>query len=103
MGQKVNPIGLRLGINRTWDSRWFAKKEEYGRLLHQDIVRYEWILIGIVVGSGVGAAMAIFMPMTAMPQRIALSHAFGALAALSYARRRSARGAGTRSRAARDP
>ena len=37
MGQKVNPIGLRLGINRTWDSRWFAKKEEYGRLLHQDI------------------------------------------------------------------
>ena len=37
MGQKVNPIGLRLGINRTWDSRWFAKKAEYGRLLHQDI------------------------------------------------------------------
>ena len=37
MGQKVNPVGLRLGINRTWDSRWFAKKEEYGRLLHQDI------------------------------------------------------------------
>ena len=38
MGQKVNPVGLRLGVNRTWDSRWFAKKEEYGRLLHQDIV-----------------------------------------------------------------
>ena len=37
MGQKVNPIGLRLGINRTWDSRWYAKKEEYGRLLHQDL------------------------------------------------------------------
>ena len=37
MGQKVNPVGLRLGINRTWDSRWYAKKEEYGRLLHQDI------------------------------------------------------------------
>jgi len=52
-----------------------------GTLLHHDIVRYEWILIGIVVGSAVGAAMAIFMPMTAMPQRIALSHAFGALAA----------------------
>ena len=30
MGQKVNPIGLRLGINRTWDSRWFADKGEYG-------------------------------------------------------------------------
>ena len=29
MGQKVNPIGLRLGINRTWDSRWFADGEDY--------------------------------------------------------------------------
>ena len=37
MGQKVNPIGLRLGINRTWDSRWFAGKEDYGALLHEDI------------------------------------------------------------------
>jgi small subunit ribosomal protein S3 len=36
MGQKVNPIGLRLGINRTWDSRWFAEKGEYGKLLHED-------------------------------------------------------------------
>ncbi len=37
MGQKVNPIGLRLGINRTWDSRWYAGKNEYGGLLHEDI------------------------------------------------------------------
>jgi small subunit ribosomal protein S3 len=37
MGQKVNPIGLRLGINRTWDSRWYANKREYGTLLHEDI------------------------------------------------------------------
>ena len=37
MGQKVNPIGLRLGVNRTWDSRWFASKGEYGRLLHEDM------------------------------------------------------------------
>jgi small subunit ribosomal protein S3 len=37
MGQKVNPIGLRLGINRTWDSRWFAGKGEYGQLLHEDM------------------------------------------------------------------
>ena len=36
MGQKVNPVGLRLGINRTWDSRWFARKE-YGGLLHEDL------------------------------------------------------------------
>ena len=37
MGQKVNPVGLRLGINRTWDSRWFARKGEYSKLLHEDI------------------------------------------------------------------
>ena len=37
MGQKVNPIGLRLGINRTWDSRWVAGKQEYGKLVHEDI------------------------------------------------------------------
>ncbi len=37
MGQKVNPIGLRLGINRTWDSRWYANTGEYAVLLHQDI------------------------------------------------------------------
>ncbi|MBW7837811.1 MAG: 30S ribosomal protein S3 [Sphingomonadales bacterium] len=37
MGQKVNPIGLRLGINRTWDSRWFADAGEYAQLLHEDI------------------------------------------------------------------
>ncbi len=37
MGQKVNPIGLRLGINRTWDSRWYANSGEYGKLLHEDI------------------------------------------------------------------
>ena len=38
MGQKVNPIGLRLGINRTWDSRWYANDENYAGLLHEDIV-----------------------------------------------------------------
>src|SRR5271155_5122040 len=36
MGHKVNPIGLRLGINRTWDSRWFAGAD-YARLLHEDL------------------------------------------------------------------
>ena len=36
MGQKVNPIGLRLGINRTWDSRWYAEKN-YAALLHEDL------------------------------------------------------------------
>ena len=33
MGQKINPIGLRLGINRGWDSTWFAKKKDFGRYL----------------------------------------------------------------------
>ncbi|MFA5121300.1 30S ribosomal protein S3 [Zavarzinia sp.] len=37
MGQKVNPIGLRLGINRTWDSRWFANKKDFAGLLHEDL------------------------------------------------------------------
>lgn len=37
MGQKVNPIGLRLGINRTWDSCWFASKENYADLLKEDM------------------------------------------------------------------
>ncbi len=44
MGQKVNPIGLRLGINRTWDSRWFAGRGEYARLLHEDYKIRDFIL-----------------------------------------------------------
>ena len=42
MGQKVNPIGLRLGINRTWDSRWFAD-EGYARSLHEDLKIREYL------------------------------------------------------------
>lgn len=37
MGQKVNPIGLRLGITRTWDSRWYADGDDYATKLHQDL------------------------------------------------------------------
>src|SRR3954471_18545986 len=44
MGQKVNPIGLRLGINRTWDSRWFANKGEYAKLIHEDMAIREALL-----------------------------------------------------------
>ena len=43
MGQKVNPIGLRLGINRTWDSRWYASRGEYGKRLHEDIKIREYL------------------------------------------------------------
>ncbi|MDH5720359.1 MAG: 30S ribosomal protein S3 [Spirochaetia bacterium] len=37
MGQKVNPIGIRLKINRTWDSVWYARKENFAKLLHEDL------------------------------------------------------------------
>jgi small subunit ribosomal protein S3 len=43
MGQKINPIGFRLGINRTWDSRWFANSREFGKLLHEDIAIREYL------------------------------------------------------------
>ena len=43
MGHKVNPIGLRLGVNRTWDSRWYADRGEYGKLLHEDLNIREYI------------------------------------------------------------
>lgn len=44
MGQKSNPIGLRLQINRTWDSRWYAEGENYGDLLMEDIKMRKYIL-----------------------------------------------------------
>ena len=52
MGQKVNPIGLRLGINRGWDSIWFAKKREYGNLLIEDYKIRDYIKKN-VINSGV--------------------------------------------------
>src|SRR5690349_11309270 len=52
-----------------------------GTLLDHRIFSYSWILIGLMVGGAIGAAISIWMPMTAIPQRTAISHAFGALAA----------------------
>lgn len=52
-----------------------------GTLLNKEIVTYEWIVLGLFIGSAAGAVIAIWTPMTAMPQRTALSHAFGAIAA----------------------
>ena len=43
MGQKVNPIGMRLQVNRTWDSRWFAESKDYGNLLLEDLRMREFI------------------------------------------------------------
>jgi H+-translocating NAD(P) transhydrogenase subunit beta len=51
-----------------------------GTLVHHDIVRYEWIVVAIVAGAAIGTAMGLFIPMVKMPERIALSHAFGGLA-----------------------
>ncbi len=52
-----------------------------GTLLSAEIVTFGWIIVGLVAGSAIGAAISIWMPMTAVPQRTAISHAFGALAA----------------------
>jgi NAD(P) transhydrogenase subunit beta len=52
-----------------------------GTLVHHDIVRYDWIAVGLVVGTVIGIPLGVMVPMTAMPQRIAISHLFGALAA----------------------
>ncbi len=66
-GVRVGELGMALAI--------------LGTLVHQDIVSYQWILVGCVLGSAIGLPMAVWMPMTHVPQRTALSHAFGALAA----------------------
>jgi NAD(P) transhydrogenase subunit beta len=66
-GVQAGELGMLLAIIAT--------------LLRAEIVSYEWILVGLFVGSAIGVPMALLMPMTAMPQRTALSHAFGALAA----------------------
>jgi NAD(P) transhydrogenase subunit beta len=49
-------------------------------LLHKEIISYEWIIGGLIVGSGIGTAISLRIPMTKMPERIAFSHAFGGLA-----------------------
>jgi NAD(P) transhydrogenase subunit beta len=52
-----------------------------GTLVYSEILTYKWIGIGLILGSIIGGAMSIWIPMTKMPERIALSHAFGGLAA----------------------
>ncbi|MFH1104165.1 MAG: NAD(P)(+) transhydrogenase (Re/Si-specific) subunit beta, partial [Actinomycetota bacterium] len=52
-----------------------------GTLIQQDVVRYEWIIGGLIAGCLLGYPLGMWVPMTAMPQRIAFSHMFGALAA----------------------
>ncbi len=66
-GMQLAAFGMAVGIAAT--------------LLNARIVSYEWILIGSVIGAVAGYPLGKWVPMTAMPQRIALSHALGALAA----------------------
>ena len=73
-----HPKTARRGMNAAAVGMFLAV---VGTLLHKDIVSYEWIIVGLVIGSIIGAAISLKIPMTAMPQRTALSHAFGALAA----------------------
>ena len=56
MGQKVNPIGLRLGVNRGWDSVWYAKKKDFGNYLIEDFKIREYIKKH-VINSGVSKVM----------------------------------------------
>jgi NAD(P) transhydrogenase subunit beta len=66
-GMQMAAVGMLIAVMAT--------------LLHARIVSYEWIAVGAVAGAIVGYPLGMWVPMTAMPQRIALSHAFGALAA----------------------
>ena len=66
-GVRVGELGMLLAV--------------IGTLLRHEVVDYQWILVALFVGSAIGVPLAYLMPMTAVPQRTALSHACGALAA----------------------
>jgi NAD(P) transhydrogenase subunit beta len=70
--------GARRGMNQAAVGMLLAIA---GTLVNHDIVRYDWIIAGLVLGTAIGYPLGMYVPMTAMPQRIAVSHMFGALAA----------------------
>ena len=74
----TRPNDARLGMQQAAGGMLFAV---IGTLLNSNIITYQWIVIGLVVGAAIGYPMAMRIPMTAMPQFIAFSHAFGAMAA----------------------
>ena len=106
----VSALLFILGLKGLSSPRW-ARKGMFaaelgmlmaivGTLFHHEIVSYRWIAVGIAAGSIVGATMGLRIPMTAVPQRTALSHSLGALAATlvgisEYIRQGSALGAVT--------
>ena len=74
----TRPDRARLGMQQAAGGMLFAV---IGTLINSNIVTYEWIIVGLVIGALAGYPMAMKVPMTAMPQFIAFSHAFGAIAA----------------------
>ncbi|MSR07809.1 MAG: NAD(P)(+) transhydrogenase (Re/Si-specific) subunit beta [Gemmatimonadetes bacterium] len=74
----TSPVTARRGMHYAEAGMLLAI---IGTLLHHEIVRYDWIIAGLAIGSVIGALISIYMPMTAIPQRTAISHMFGALAA----------------------
>src|SRR5580698_6932813 len=73
-----SPATARRGVMAGQVGMLFAV---VGTLLRHEVVDYEWILISIFIGAAIGVPLAYLMPMTAVPQLTALSHAFGAFAA----------------------
>ncbi|MBI3567359.1 MAG: NAD(P)(+) transhydrogenase (Re/Si-specific) subunit beta [Gemmatimonadetes bacterium] len=74
----TRPTDARLGMQQAAFGMLFAV---IGTLLNHEIITYQWIITGLVIGAIAGYPMAMKVPMTAMPQFIAFSHAFGAIAA----------------------
>ncbi|HEY3933121.1 MAG TPA: NAD(P)(+) transhydrogenase (Re/Si-specific) subunit beta [Gemmatimonadales bacterium] len=74
----THPDKARRGMNQAAAGMLLAI---IGTLVQQQIVTYEWIIVGLVIGTLIGIPMGTKVPMTAMPQQIAISHGFGALAA----------------------
>src|SRR5690242_536890 len=73
-----SPVTARRGVRAGQIGMLFAI---IGTLLRHEVVSFEWILIALLIGAGIGVPLAFLMPMTAVPQLTALSHAFGTLAA----------------------
>jgi len=69
MGQKVNPIGLRVGINRTWGSRWYVDPKEYADTLHEDL-RFRKQILNMPETKGADIAE---IDITRHPQRITIT------------------------------
>ncbi len=71
MGQKIKPIGLRVGINRTWDSRWYAGRN-YGKLLHQDIELRSYLMDRLKQAASAASSSSVRQAAPASPSMLAV-------------------------------